>query len=255
MSFSPDWLALREPADMAARDPGLARALADWANALPHPPLIVDLGCGTGATYRALSPLIPRARWRLADHDPALLAIAHARTGAETLQIDLAAAPERAVAGADIVTASALFDLASAEWIDRLVGALPGGAAALGALSYDGAETWDPAPPAEAEGLAAFHAHQVGDKGFGPSLGPRGGARLAAALAASGRRVATAPSPWRLTRPRDAALIEALADGAVQAVRETGALPPAHLAAWARARRAAARVTVGHLDVLGLPAA
>lgn len=253
MSFSPDWLALREPADLAARDEGLARALADWANALPHAPLIVDLGCGTGATCRALAPLIPRARWRLVDHDPALLAIAGARTGAETLRLDLAAAPERAVAGADIVTASALFDLASAAWIDRLVGALPAGAAVLGALSYDGVETWDPPHCAETEALAAFHAHQVGDKGFGPSLGPQGGAALAAALAASGRRVTTAASPWRLTRPRDAALIAALAAGAAEAVRDTGTMDPARLTAWAEARHAAAHVTVGHLDVLGLP--
>lgn len=253
MSFSANWLALREPADLAARDDALARALADWANALPHDPLIVDLGCGTGASFRALSPLIPRARWRLVDHDPALLAIAHARTNAETLQIDLAAAPEAALEGADIVTASALFDLASQAWIDRVVGAMPAGAAMLAALSYDGVETWDPPHPAEAAGLAAFHAHQAGEKGFGASLGPLGGAALAAALARSGLAVRTAASPWRLTCATHADLIEALADGATEAARAAGALPPETWAEWRDARRGAARVTVGHLDVLGLP--
>lgn len=254
MSFSADWLALREPADLAARDGALAQALAAWANALPHAPLIVDLGCGTGASFRALAPLIPRARWRLVDHDPALLAIAHARTGAETLQIDLAAAPEAALAGADVVTASALFDLASQAWITRVVGAMPAGAAMLAALSYDGVEVWDPPHPAEAAGLAAFHAHQAGDKGFGPSLGPLGGAALAAALARSGRAVRTADSPWRLTRPAHGDLIEALADGAAEAARETGTMAPETWAGWRDARHGAARVTIGHLDVLGLPA-
>jgi hypothetical protein len=90
----------------------------------------------------------------------------------------------------------------------------------LAALSYDGIETWDPADPAEAEGLAAFHAHQVGDKGFGPSLGPGGAAYLAQALARGGREVRRAPSPWRLSRPRDGALIEALADGAAGAAAQ-----------------------------------
>jgi SAM-dependent methyltransferase len=253
MTFSPHWLALREPADRAARAPALARALADWANALPHAPLIVDLGCGTGASFRALAPLMPRARWRLVDHDPDLLAIAHARTGAETRCLDLAATPEDAVAGADIVTASALFDLASVDWIARLVAGLPAGAAVLGALSYDGAEAWDPPHAAEPEGLAAFHAHQQGDKGFGMSLGPAGGTALAKALAASGRRVTTTNSPWRLTRPRDAALIEALAEGAAAAARDTGRMAPDLWAQWAAARRMAQSVMIGHNDVLGLP--
>ena len=291
MSFSSNWLALREPADRAARDGALAAALGDWAaartRALGRPLLVVDLGCGTGASHRALSPLLPGARWRLTDNDPALLAEAAGRTGAHTLCLDLAATPEIALDGADIVTASALFDLASAAWIDRLAGALAPGAAMLAALSYDGIETWDPADPAEAEGLAAFHAHQVGDKGFGPSLGPGGAAYLAQALARGGREVRRAPSPWRLSRPRDGALIEALAEGAAGAAAQaahahgaaaqaTGAdgggaqaahtngggaqssaaaepMSPQVHARWAAARRAAETVVIGHEDVLALP--
>jgi SAM-dependent methyltransferase len=251
MSFSSNWLALREPADRAARDGALAAALGDWAaartRALGRPLLVVDLGCGTGASHRALSPLLPGARWRLTDNDPALLAEAAGRTGAHTLCLDLAATPEIALDGADIVTASALFDLASAAWIDRLAGALAPGAAMLAALSYDGIETWDPADPAEAEGLAAFHAHQVGDKGFGPSLGPGGAAYLAQALARGGREVRRAPSPWRLSRSRDGALIEALADGAAgaaaQAAHAAGAAAQAAHAADAAAQAAHAHGT------------
>ena len=45
MGFSADWLALREPADHAARDGDLLAAAAQVAGAV-----IVDLGCGTGST-------------------------------------------------------------------------------------------------------------------------------------------------------------------------------------------------------------
>ncbi|MFO7855736.1 MAG: hypothetical protein R6V44_11045, partial [Paracoccaceae bacterium] len=76
-------------------------------------------------------------------------------------------------------------------------------------------------------------------------------AGLAAALA--DRRLLIAPSPWRLT-PADRPLIEALAGGCAEAAAETGALDPAALADWRAARRAAATVEIGHLDLLALPA-
>jgi hypothetical protein len=84
------------------------------------------------------------------------------------------------------------------------------------------------------------------DKGLGPALGAEAGPHLVAALRARGYSVTMADTPWRLEAPRDAALIAALADGSADA---TGAN-----AGWRAARRAAARVTIGHLDVLALPA-
>src|SRR6185312_14115446 len=65
--FSADWLALREPADRAARDRGLARR---FAAALPPRPRIIDLGAGTGATARALAPFVA-GTWILVDRDAA----------------------------------------------------------------------------------------------------------------------------------------------------------------------------------------
>ena len=47
MAFSAEWLALREPADRAARDAGLLRRAAAAAGPAP---VIMDLGCGSGAT-------------------------------------------------------------------------------------------------------------------------------------------------------------------------------------------------------------
>ena len=143
MSFDADWLALRAPADDAARDAALVSALADWAAGRTLG--VVDLGAGTGASLRALGGRLPGARWRLVDADPALLAAA-ARPGVETACVDLSEALEAEVAGADLVTASALIDLAAPDWIERLAGAVPPSAALYVALSYDGREAWSPRP-------------------------------------------------------------------------------------------------------------
>ena len=71
--FAADWLALREPADRAARDPRLLDAVVAWL-ARSARPTVTDLACGTGSTLRAIAPRLagPQA-WRLVDHDPALL--------------------------------------------------------------------------------------------------------------------------------------------------------------------------------------
>ncbi|QPH52780.1 class I SAM-dependent methyltransferase [Pontivivens ytuae] len=247
MSFSPDWLALREPADHAARSPALLGRLERWVGGRDL--RIVDLGSGTGSSWRALAPRLG-GHWTLTDLDPVLLERMPA--GVERRQVDLSAELEDMVVRADIVTGSALIDLVSAEWLDRLVAALAPSTAVYFALSYDGREDWSPAPPFEAQALAAFRQHQEGDKGFGPALGPGATQHLGAALAARGWQVSVADSPWRLGSGQRA-LIEALADGARDAVAETGALIGTELEAWWQARRTAQRASVGHLDLLALP--
>ena len=75
---SSGWLALREPADGAARSLELAQRLAR------RPPsagrwLIHDLGCGTGSMGRWLAPLLSGPQhWVLHDRDPVLLEVAGA---------------------------------------------------------------------------------------------------------------------------------------------------------------------------------
>lgn len=247
MSFSPDWLALRAPADDAARDPGLMAAAIAHARALPGC-RILDLGAGSGATLRVLGPMLPGARWWLADHDAGLLdhamRLASALgVSAEPLVADLATELDRAFApGPQLVTASAFFDLAGAAWLDGFAGRLAASGAALyGALSYNGQEAWQPPHPDDAAVHAAFTADMGRDKGLGPALGGSAAAHLAGALEGLGYRVERADSPWRLEAPRDSALIAALAEGTAAA---TGAST-----GWLAARRAASAVRIGHVDL------
>lgn len=246
MGFSADWLALREPADHAARDAGLLRMAAVAAGTAP---VIVDLGCGTGSTRRAFGGMVEGATWHMVDGDAGLLA----RAGAQGHCLDLNDIAALPLPGATLVTASALLDLVSDLWLDRLVDRL----VALklpfyAALSYDGRMDWTPALPADAAVTAAFNRHQTGDKGFGPALGPRAADHAAARLRAAGYSVEEAVSPWRLG-PADASLQQQLLGGIAQAAAEAGC-PDAK--DWLAARLGMIEngsCRIGHRDLLALP--
>lgn len=250
MSFDAAWLGLREAADAAARDKALLAAAMHWLGS----GVAVDLGCGTGATLRAFGTATPAACWRLVDHDPALLAHAAARCpGATAVAADLRALDALPLDGARLVTASALCDLVSADWLAGLADRLAArGAGFYAALSYDGVMAWTPALAGDGAVTAAFNRHQRGDKGFGPALGPSAGAAVADAFARHGYHVRRAPSPWWLG-PAEATLQRELAKGIAAAAGEAGL---AEAAAWAQARSAAtAACVVGHWDVLAIPGA
>src|SRR5437899_1031226 len=75
-----NWLALREPADVAARSALLTREVVD-AIGRHHPLSILDLGAGTGSNLRYLAGRLPAPqRWLLVDRDPTLLADMRTRT-------------------------------------------------------------------------------------------------------------------------------------------------------------------------------
>jgi SAM-dependent methyltransferase len=274
--FSPEWLALREPVDHRSRDPGVAARLrAHFADRQSLS--VIDLGCGTGSNVRGTFHLLPAAQqWTLVDYDPGLLAaardaIAHwadtweptadglvARKDGQTLRIefcraDLNADLEGVLGGAatDLVTASAFFDLCSAAFIARFAAAVARAKAAfLTVLTYNGGQEWSPAHAADTRLLAAFHAHQAGDKGFGPAAGPAAPAALQSAFLAAGYGVVEGDSPWRMGAS-DLCLIGDLAAGFAAAAAETGAVDGATLAAWSAVVRTNA--VVGHTDTLALP--
>lgn len=257
--FSADWLALREPADARARSADLiARAGADLA-ARPAP-LVCDLGSGTGAGMRACAPSFPDdTRWQLTDNDPETLAIA-ARAGdrVATRLTDLAADPAPWSDDCALVTATALFDLASPAWIDRLADRL---AAArlplLACLTYDGRLGLSPAQDGDAAICAAFNRHQRHAKGLGgPAAGPGAVDALCRALGRRGYVVVRADTPWRLTANRDAALMTELARGWADAMADARLVDGALAAAWLAARLARTdRITVGHTDLYARPPA
>ena len=265
--FEGDWLSLREPADHAARDPGLARDAAHWlAQRAERPPQVVDLGCGSGSNLRYLAKVLPvDVHWLLVDQDAALLARARESlppgTNVDFLQCRLTAntlaralPPEPA-----LVTASALLDLVTKPWLAALASYLTGArAAALMVLTYAGEFGFEPADPDDAWIRDLINAHQQGNKGEGAALGPAANDQLAALLRERGYRVRLAESPWRLA-PTDQALQTALLAGWREAALEQAPDQGERVRAWAGRRQALidrgqSVITVSHTDLLALPA-
>lgn len=289
--FDADWLALRESFDARARSARLAALLSA---ALPARPRLLDLGAGTGSLLRWLAPRIGRAQaWTLVDADAALIEeafatiadhaeargmratfpnrrtlLVHAPGGAwrvEGLVTDLADAPRRLpLVNADAVLSSALCDLVSEEWVERMAAAL--GVPFYAALCVDGRDRFSPPHRADAMVAAGFRRDQGRDKGFGgPSLGPRAPEAIARHFAARGFAVESAPSDW-VVRSREAPREEAeefltrlvLGHAAAAEAQHRGLR--AGIDAWSAARLGQARARIlaariGHRDLLALPPA
>jgi SAM-dependent methyltransferase len=265
---SADWLALREPADAAARSPELVERLRNrrpaggrWT--------IHDLGCGSGAMARWLAPRLPGAqRWVLHDLDAALLELAGAQhplaaadgapVQAETRRSDITLLDDDDLAGADLITASALLDLLTAEELEGLI-AVCGRVACpvLLAVSVVGRVELTPADPLDRLLGAAFDAHQRRTTADGRLLGPDAVAAAVAGFRRSGAEVLVAPSPWRLGRD-EANLTAEWLEGWVGAACEAVPGLAADARAYTRRRRAQAgagtlAVCVDHADLLVLP--
>ncbi len=265
-SFSADWLALREPYDLRARNPAVLDGVAASLQQLSAV-RIVDLACGTGSTMRALSPLLPaRQHWTLIDNDLGLLARATAaprleRAAVAAVPLDLNRDLEAALDGpVDLVVTSALLDLVSETWLDRLAVEIAARAIPLyAALSYDGRIEFAPSDPLDAAIAAGVNAHQRTDKGFGPALGRAAVALAIARFEALGYSVVHGTSDWTMG-PHDFDIQAELLEGWASAARDIGALSAADTAAWLRCRRDAvaggnSSLLVGHVDFFATPSA
>jgi SAM-dependent methyltransferase len=262
--FSADWLTLREPHDASARDAAVLAALRA-AFAGRSSIRVVDLGCGTGSTLRAVASHLPaRQHWQLIDNDLGLLERASRLGGTRgvtigTRAVDLVRDLEAALDGpVDLVTASALFDLVSAGWLERFV--VETAARRLPvyiALTHDDNIGLEPPDALDEKVIAAVLRHQCRDKGFGPALGPGAAKAAIAAFERVGYRVLQGRSDWRL-RSQDRELQTVVLDVWAGAARDERALPLAEVMAWLARRRdlvAAGRsaLHLGHVDFLALP--
>ena len=281
--FSAEWLALREPADAAARSERLLQTVAARF-ALETNLTVLDVGAGTGSNARYLAErLHPQQQWLLVDHDPSLLIEASQRLRAwgearglsvsrdegawrvegeglavtfATRLADLADLSSSSELFLDrrLVTASALLDLVSAPWLESLASACrQAGATALFALTYDGRIHCSPEEPGDDEVRQLVNEHQRGDKGFGPALGPTACTVAAECFGALGYSVEREASDWHL-EPHAGELQRQLIEGWSRAAVQMDPGRAAFIREWTDRRLAHvleghSRLVVGHEDL------
>jgi hypothetical protein len=268
--YAPEWLQLRQSADAAARAEELLEPLRNRPAGLPGRTdglVVHDLGCGTGSMGRWLAPRLDGAQhWVLHDRDPYLLhfaAVAAPRSAAdgshvtvETRRGDVGRLTPDALAGASLVTASALLDVLTREEVGTLADACTGaGCAALLTLSVAGRVELTPADPLDTEIAEAFNAHQRRNG----LLGPDAVAMTCEAFTERGATVRVSASPW-LLGPDQAALTEQWLRGWVGAAVEQRPELRERADRYLRDRLAACaagelRAVVHHSDLLALPGA
>jgi hypothetical protein len=265
---SSTWLALREPADAAARAPELLEEVRSYLPA-EGGTAVHDLGCGTGSMARWVAPqLAGPQHWFLYDRDDELLPFAAAnppRTAAdgspvtvETRRRNITRLEPGEISGAYLITASALLDMMTAQELERLVTTCSGvGCPVLLALTVTGRVELTPTDPFDACLSDAFNAHQRRTTSEGRLLGPDAVPAAVDAFTRLGVEVVVRPSPWQLG-PGQAALTAEWFTGWLAAACEQRPELDREAGAYARRRFAEAAagrltVTVHHQDLLARP--
>ena len=261
-----DWLALREPADAAARSLELVETLR------PHLPtdgmVIHDLGCGTGSMTRWLArQLSGPQRWILHDRDGELLQKAAENPPAElaegagvtveTRLDDITRLDPGELTGVSLITASALLDMFTEEELERFVtlcGAA--GCPVLITLSVVGRVELTPADPLDRHVMDAFNAHQRRRTAGGRLLGPGAAGAAAEAFEQLGLEVLVRASPWQLG-PQHSDLAAQWLTGWVRAAREQApelaeVAGPYAMRRLAETLAGSVSITVHHQDLLAL---
>jgi hypothetical protein len=255
---TPEWLTLREPADAAARAAELVEEIRSHLPA-DRGVAVHDLGSGTGSMARWLAVLLAGPQhWVLYDRDEELLAHAAANPppgGADgtpvTVEVrrrDITRLDAEELAGADLVTASALLDMMTAEELDRLLVTCAGaGCPVLFALTVTGHVELTPSDPFDRYVTDAFNAHQRRRSGGRRLLGPDAVDAAVDGFTRLGFDVVVRPSPWRLGAGQSALAAEwfmGWVDAACEQHPELSAVAPAY------ARRRLAEAAAGRLSVV-----
>ncbi len=238
-----EWLELREPADAAARSRELVEHLPATDRHVIH-----DLGCGTGSMGRWLAPLLSgEQHWVLHDRDQELLEVADVPGhSVETRQSDITQLSAADLAGATLITASALLDMLGDEELTRLVGTcVDAGCPTLFTLSVVGRVELDPPDPRDQRMAAAFNGHQRRT-----TLGPDAATAAVERFRELGAEVFLRPSPWQLGSSHTELMAEWFR-GWVGAACEQQ--PDLAAEAGDYSQRRLAHATVDHVDLLALP--
>ena len=277
------WLRLREPVDAAARSEVLTRAIVDTLPAGGQA-CVLDLATGEGSNVRFLADrLRGLQRWLAVDRSPTLLAGLHEQMSAwgvargsavsadgeacrvqgadlacdvETRQMDLRTLDDHGIfVGRHLVTASALLDLVSVQWLHALAAhCREEKASALFAITYNGHFSCAPAEAEDSTVRNLMNRHQQTDKGFGgQAAGPDAAACAERCFGEVGYLVQRASSHWTLD-PTVPDVQRTLVDGWAEAATAMAPDRAETIADW-RARRLAhvdagrSRLIVGHDDL------
>ena len=267
LEVSSDWLALREAEDSRARSAELVRSARAL---LPGGPITVhDLGSGSGSMMRWLAPLLPGPQtWVLHDWNPGLLQHALERAAPRDLSGTPVSVSSRVgelerldgtqLAGATLVTASALLDVLTAPEAHAVADAcIEVGAPVLLSLSVTGEAELRPWDARDTLFEAAFNDHQRREVDGRRLLG-RYGAPIVRGLFAHARwNVRTARTAWNLGE-RDPRLLREWFDGWADAAEEQRPGLRDECAGYRELRRGQLdhgelSAVVYHLDLLAWP--
>ena len=190
--FSADWLALREPHDLRARNPAVLEAVAAFF-ALHSQVRVVDLACGTGSTLRALSAAFAgataleagRQRSRVARARRSDASRSHHYRGHPRSQPRPRIRTRRNHRSGRRPRPCSIWS-PSAGWSGLRIAIVAREIPFYAALSYDGRIDLTPPDPLDNAIMNGVNAHQRTDKGFGPALGPDAAAFRHRALRSAG---------------------------------------------------------------------
>jgi hypothetical protein len=272
---SPDLLLLKEAADRRAKNSDVSDALTGWFEGRPSLD-VLDLHAGTGATLRALAPILaPDQAWTLYARTQSEEALARdhltrwapdARTTDDGLFIErqgqkiavrfkrhdvVAAGGALAEPPPDLVVIDDDLMRYPRDVIRRVVATLANRRSVIHArLVYDGRLKLQPHHAADGAFTAALHRRLMRDSGHGEATGPLAANELAEQLRHSDYSVIEGPSPLHL-RAAEAPLIRAVAKELAEAQRLVAKGHDRMIDTWLERPRST--LEISQTDLVGLP--